>query len=242
MAHNFSEDGLVESALQECLEELGWTVLTAWKKETFGPDGLLGRANKGEVVLTRYLLQALQRLNPDRPATAYGEGARTLVQGSSVKEPGRVNQEKQRTLRENPLRLELYDHYREIIERYNAGKDQSALEEVFGELTELIKAMGEEESRYVREGLTGEEALAIFDLLREGKQLTNGQKRDVLSVDRWRESHQVSAGVRTTIHDRLLYLPPAVYTDAEVSERLGVVYQHVWSRYGGGERTNITPP
>ena len=62
MAHNFSEDGLVESALQECLEELGWTVLTAWKKETFGP------------------------------ATVYEEGARALVQSSSVKGPERVNQ------------------------------------------------------------------------------------------------------------------------------------------------------
>ena len=70
MPYSFSEDGLVKSALQECLEELGWTVLTAWKKETFVS------------------------------ATAYGEGARTLVQGSSVKEPGRVNQEKYRLLKD----------------------------------------------------------------------------------------------------------------------------------------------
>ena len=121
MAHNFSEDGLVESALQECLEELGWTVLTAWKKETFGPAGLLGRANKGEVVLTRYLLQAFQRLNPDRPATAYEEGARTLVQGSSVREPGRVNQEKHRLLKDGvPVSYtgtdgELYERRPDVI-------------------------------------------------------------------------------------------------------------------------------
>ena len=100
MSNPFSEDGLVEQALEECLTSLGWTVLTAWKKETFGTNGLLGRENKSEVVLTRYLLQALERLNPGRPATAYEEAARTLVQRSSVKELARVNHEKYRLLKD----------------------------------------------------------------------------------------------------------------------------------------------
>ena len=100
MSYHFSEDGLVESALEDCLHTLGWTVVTAWKKETFGPDGLLGRANTSEVVLTRCLRQALERLNPNRPSVAYEEVARTLVQRSSVREAARINQEKYHLLKD----------------------------------------------------------------------------------------------------------------------------------------------
>ena len=47
------------------------TVVTAWQNESFGEDGLLGRDNKSEVILTRYLMQALEKLNPNLPKTAY---------------------------------------------------------------------------------------------------------------------------------------------------------------------------
>jgi hypothetical protein len=50
MSYEYSEDGLVENATQQVLEDLGWEVKSAWKKESFGPDGLLGRDNKSEVI------------------------------------------------------------------------------------------------------------------------------------------------------------------------------------------------
>ena len=74
MSYEYSEDGLVETATQEVLEALGWTVVIAWQKESLAiladrSDGLLGRLNKSEIILERYLLQALQSLNPDLPET-----------------------------------------------------------------------------------------------------------------------------------------------------------------------------
>lgn len=51
MSYEYSEDGLVEAATQDVLEELGWEVVTVWRKETFGEKGLLGRDNKSEVIL-----------------------------------------------------------------------------------------------------------------------------------------------------------------------------------------------
>ena len=69
MSYEYSEDGLVEAATQEGLEALGWTVVTAWKKESLATqadrsDGLLGRLNKSEVILDRYVLQAFAGLKP----------------------------------------------------------------------------------------------------------------------------------------------------------------------------------
>ncbi|MFZ6681694.1 type I restriction endonuclease subunit R [Undibacterium sp. Tian12W] len=66
-----SEDRLVQATFSEYLEKaLGWTSVYAWNKETFGPDGTLGRNSERDVVLVRELKKALERLNPELPAIA----------------------------------------------------------------------------------------------------------------------------------------------------------------------------
>jgi type I restriction enzyme R subunit len=61
MSYGYSEDNFVELPTIEGLEELGWEVQTAYNKQGLGPDSILGRADEGEVILTRYLLQALKK-------------------------------------------------------------------------------------------------------------------------------------------------------------------------------------
>ena len=94
MSYEYSEDGLIEQATQDVLEELGWQVVTAWQNESFGEDGLLGRDNKSEVILSRYLLQALEKLNPDLPKTAYEQAVEQISQKVADKTLGRINKEK----------------------------------------------------------------------------------------------------------------------------------------------------
>lgn len=40
--YEYSEGGLIEQATQDVLEELGWTVVTAWHNESFELESLLG--------------------------------------------------------------------------------------------------------------------------------------------------------------------------------------------------------
>ncbi|WP_417875216.1 type I restriction endonuclease subunit R [Xanthomarina gelatinilytica] len=94
MSYEYSEDGLIEQATQDVLEELGWTVVTAWKKESFGTEGLLGREDKSEVVLKRYLFQALQKLNPNHPEQAYEQAIDLITQNVADQTLGRINKEK----------------------------------------------------------------------------------------------------------------------------------------------------
>ena len=94
MSYEYSEDGLIEQATQDVLEELGWQVVTAWQNESFGEDGLLGRDNKSEVILSRYLLQALEKLNPNLPKTAYEQAIEQISQKVADKTLGRINKEK----------------------------------------------------------------------------------------------------------------------------------------------------
>jgi type I restriction enzyme R subunit len=51
MSYEYSEDGLVETATQQVLEELGWEVAYVWIKETFEASGLFGRETKSEIIL-----------------------------------------------------------------------------------------------------------------------------------------------------------------------------------------------
>jgi len=76
----YTEDTLVQQTTAEHLEnQLGWESVYAYNQETFGPDGMLGRASDREVVLTRYLLGKLRELNPGLPEDSYTEGVHQIV-------------------------------------------------------------------------------------------------------------------------------------------------------------------
>ena len=75
-----SEDRLVQAAFADHLEnQLGWESVYAWNRETFGPDGTLGRTDTREVVLVRDLRAALVRLNPGLPAPAIDDAVAALT-------------------------------------------------------------------------------------------------------------------------------------------------------------------
>jgi len=76
-----SEDRLVQATFAEHLERnLGWETVYAWNDETFGTHGTLGRNDARDVVLTRDLRRAIQRLNPELPLVAVEEAIRKLTQ------------------------------------------------------------------------------------------------------------------------------------------------------------------
>jgi len=163
-----------------------------------------------------------------------------------------IEKKLQQMLKENPLRLEFYDRYKEIIADYNAGKTLENTVKAFENLNDFIKDLTVEEQRAVRENLEDQEALAIFDLLREGKTLEGKELKQVkkvaretldklkaekLKIERWRESRQITAQVKGMIYDNLLWLPEDAYTDEDVSLKTVSVYQHIYSNYYGGGKS-----
>lgn len=153
-------------------------------------------------------------------------------------------------VKENPLRLEFYEKYKGIIEEYNNGKDINATKKAFDDLTDFLNSLSKEDSRAMREGLD-EETLAIFDLLNKetlndkerdevkkvSKQTLETLKAEKLKVERWRESTQLRAQVKTTIYDTLLWLPQEPYSENEVDEKTNVIYQHIFTNYYGGGKS-----
>ncbi len=96
-----TEDRLVQATFAEHLEtELGWENVYAWNEETFGPNGTLGRSDTREVVLTRDLRRAIQRLNPELPPTAVEEAVAKLTQHDQTRSLLAHNQAFHRFIRE----------------------------------------------------------------------------------------------------------------------------------------------
>ncbi|TWX71724.1 type I restriction endonuclease subunit R [Colwellia demingiae] len=158
-----------------------------------------------------------------------------------------IEQQLQKMIQQNPIRLEFYDKYKQIIEEYNAGKDLQAVQKAFDDVKDYwANVITPEVERAAREGLN-EESLAIFDLLKkstlskkeeaEVKKVAQKTleilKEEKLKVDRWRESTQVKSQVKTIIGDSLQYLPQAPYPDDELADMELVIYQHVYSNYQG---------
>jgi type I restriction enzyme R subunit len=159
-----------------------------------------------------------------------------------------IDQKLQQMLKENPLRLDFYERYKEIVEEYNKGKSLEDTVATFNKLSHYVTDLSFEEQRALRENLKDQETLAIFDLLREGKELEGKDLKQVkkvasetleklkaekLKIDHWREKREVTAQVKSEIYNQLLWLPQEVYTDEEVSLKTVAIYQHIYSNYYG---------
>lgn len=98
---DYSEDHLVQEPAARLLEgELGWISVLAYNDETFGPDSLLGRSSGSDVVLTRDVMEALQKLNPGLPEEAYRKALATVVLHDVTKSLVAINEEKYRLIRD----------------------------------------------------------------------------------------------------------------------------------------------
>jgi type I restriction enzyme R subunit len=100
----YNEDTLVQQTTADYLhDKLGWDSVYAYNEETFGPQGLLGRKDDTEVVLTRDLHAALVQFNPDLPQQAYQEAIRQIVEYSFTQSPLQINKDKYALLKEGVL-------------------------------------------------------------------------------------------------------------------------------------------
>ena len=155
-------------------------------------------------------------------------------------------------MKRNPLRLDYYKRYQEIIAEYNKEKDRITIEETFAELMKFIDDLDEEDRRAIREGLN-EENLALFDLLCKpdlkpkdrnrikdvARQLLDHLKDEKLRMDNWREKESTKAEVKTYIHDFLwddkTGLPVDIYSPEEVNEKTELVFEHIFRQYEDAE-------
>lgn len=151
-------------------------------------------------------------------------------------------------LARNPMRMDYYKKYQEIIADYNREKDRVTLEETFARLIELANSLDAEQRRAAEEGLSDDE-LALFDLVfkenisRADREKLKQASRSLLASLRellkpmhdWTQNTTTQAEVRVFILDNLWQsLPRPPYTDEGTEALAGRVYDYVWERSASG--------
>jgi type I restriction enzyme R subunit len=145
-------------------------------------------------------------------------------------------------VRLNPMRVDLVERFEKLVADYNAGSINT--ETFFQALLTFKKALTEEESRSLSEGLD-EEHLAVFDLLmKPAPELSEAEKvqvkkvadellailkRDKIVLD-WRRQQATRAAVRVAVRETLDRLPDA-FTRELYAQKCDAVYQHVFDAY-----------
>ena len=95
MSYDYSENVLVQGSAGDLLrDELGWDVQLAYDKEVLGENGTFGRESYKEVLLFRYIREALKKFNPWINEKQINEALETLQSRLSTSSLLQTNEEK----------------------------------------------------------------------------------------------------------------------------------------------------
>ena len=147
----------------------------------------------------------------------------------------------------NPMCMDYYKKYQQIIADYNREKDRATVEQTFAQLVDLANSLDAEQRRAAEEGLTDDE-LALFDLLQKKnvskkdrekvKQASKGLLAALIELLKpmpdWTQNTTTQAEVKVMILDNLYStLPRPPFTDEEADALAERVYEHVWQLSAG---------
>jgi len=158
-----------------------------------------------------------------------------------------------RMIEQNPMRMDYYRKYQEIIADYNREKDRVTVEETFARLVEFASGLDAEQRRAAEEGLNDDE-LALFDLLfretitkADREKLKQASKVLLASLTElltpmhdWTKNTATQAEVRVLILDTLWRsLPRPPFTDDDAEVLTSQVYDYVWQRTASGQSLHV---
>jgi type I restriction enzyme R subunit len=153
-----------------------------------------------------------------------------------------------RMLAQNPMQMDYYRKYQEIIADYNREKDRVTVEETFAKLMDLANSLDAEQRRAAEEGLTDDEYV-LFQMIFQDN-ISKGEREKLKQASRsllaslqellkpmpdWTKNTATQAEVKIFILDNLWRsLPKPPYTDQDTESLAGRVYDYVWQRSASG--------
>lgn len=147
-------------------------------------------------------------------------------------------------LEQNPLRMDYYRKYQEIVAAYNREKDRATVEQTFAELFALAPSLDAEQRRAVEEGLSQSE-LALFDLLtredlsqadrerlkQASRELLTALQELLRPLEQWTRKAETQAEVEIFILDRVWQaVPQPPYSEEDTRVAARRIYDFVWQR------------
>lgn len=156
-----------------------------------------------------------------------------------------VEQRLNQMMNSNPLRIDYYERYQEIVEEYNKENRKDEIAVVFENLMNLVSELDEEQKRYVREGFDSDEELTMFDLLvkdsltkeeiKKVKKLAQTIlvkiKARIHELDHWRDKEETQSIISVMIRDLLWAELPESYDDVSVANYRNLIFEYVYNTY-----------
>ena len=155
----------------------------------------------------------------------------------------------QQMLGRNPLMMDYYRRYLEIVAEYNREKDRVTVEQTFAELVKLANSLDAEQRRAAEEGLSDDEYVLFQLLFKDNLSKADREKlkqasksllsslRDLLKrMPAWTQNSQTQAEVKVLVLDTLWQnLPRPPFTERDTEELANRVYDYVWQRSATSE-------
>ncbi|MDP4132830.1 MAG: type I restriction endonuclease, partial [Bacillota bacterium] len=112
--NQYTEDNLVEQPAMELLNSMGWDIMNCYE-EKLGKDGTLGRETSSEIVLVRYLREAVKKLNPTADIDAIDMAIEEITKDRSSLSPVAANKEMYKLIKDG-VPVTYRDEYDEDVD------------------------------------------------------------------------------------------------------------------------------
>lgn len=157
-----------------------------------------------------------------------------------------VEQRLARMLSTNPLRIDYYQRYQEIVDEYNRDNQKDEIAIIFEKLMKLVSELDDEQKRYIKEGFDSDEELSIYDLLISGRTLSKEDikkvkklsqvllskiKESIRELDHWRDKEETQSMISVMIRNMLWSELPESYDDNAISIYRQRIYEHIYNNY-----------
>jgi len=151
-----------------------------------------------------------------------------------------------RMMRANPLRIDYYERYQQIVDEYNKDNKKDEIAIIFENLIKLVNELDDEQKRYVKEGFDSDEELSIYDLLISGQTLSKEEikkvkklsqelltkiKARIHELDHWRDKEETQSIISVMIRDLLWAHLPESYSDSAIGVYKQTLYEYVYNTY-----------
>ena len=149
-------------------------------------------------------------------------------------------------MKKNPLRIDYYQRYQDIVDEYNKDNKKDEIAIIFEKLMRLVEELDDEQKRYVKEGFDSDEELTIYDLLMSGQTLSKEDikkvkklaqellakiKARIHELDHWRDKEETQSIISVMIRDLLWAYLPESYADNEIGVYKQTLYEYVYNTY-----------
>ncbi|MBQ3139950.1 MAG: type I restriction endonuclease subunit R [Ruminococcus sp.] len=157
-----------------------------------------------------------------------------------------IEQRLAQMLKENPLRIDYYERYQEIVNEYNQDNKKDTIAVTFENLMKLVSELDDEQKRYIAEGFDSDEELTIFDLLSRDSEISKEEikqvkklaqtmlvkiKARIHELDHWRDKEETQSIISVLIRDLLWADLPDSYDDKAVANYRQRIFEYIYQTY-----------